>query len=181
MPEQTWYWWNTAQQRIEIATLPAVDIDAGPVGAAPDTAPSLPVKVALQAGALILSILLVVVLARTIRARSPSRQKRLLRRAAQALHRGDQRRAASLLYAWLNTRPEGADWLSLRNTAAIQGDGRLPRTVEALLRAAYSRELPAEIAGDGASALRLLRRSRPGTRHAHRDAGLRLNPVQPRK
>jgi hypothetical protein len=193
LPEQTWYWWNTRDQRVEITTLPAVDIDAGAVGFAPAAKPQRSAADLLPALGLTLGLILALVLVvglglPLLRRRHDADPQALLRRAELALRRGSPRKAAALLYDWLNTRPPGADWLSLRRTAASLSRGGLPESVEALLRAAYADAASADAASAEApstsdkAALRALRktaRRRDGRRSGPSE--LALNPLQPRK
>ena len=183
LPAQTWYWWNTDTGQVESTTLAAVEVNAGGVVAA-ETAESrepfsVPWRIIAIAGAAALALLLLGKLAHRRRARP----ERLLLRAERALRSGSAKQAAALVYTWLNTQPAGADWLSLRKTAAVHGGGDLSEAVEGLLRAAYSGERKPEEAGADTSAfLRKLKQSvRDHKRGQATAIGGALNPVQPRK
>ena len=176
LPEQRFYWWNTASGRVETTILPAVEIDAGAAVASTTSLPKLPALVTkrelLQIAGAVLVLGLITLLWRRLR----SGRRQLLRQAQRAMQQGDQAKAAALLYRWLNTRPAEADWLSLRNTANAAGGESLGGDIEQLLRAAY-----ADTRGeDGRQLKNALRRLRTRTRRHQPATSGGLNPTQPR-
>ena len=180
LPELVFYWWNTRDQRIETTRLPAVEIDAGAAAAPTPSSRRIPVANAALSVALLVALGLSMLLGKWLINRRRSKPESLLRQADRALRSGSREEAVSLAYAWLNSRPADADWLSLREAAACQGKGELSLAVEALLGAVYSargRESTSRHRIDGD--LRQLSRAAP----EEKDSGevLPLNPRQPRK
>ncbi len=166
LPAQTIYWWNTDTGSLESAVLDAVEIDAG---AAPATAaPASPPLAWLKWLPVLLGAAALALLVKRFRARAASP----LRRARQALRRGDARGAARALYGWLNTRAGTDDWLSLRASAAGVDASA---AADQLLTAAYSSQ-----AGPLPDASQLSGLNTSPARPRAASSG-RLNPTQPRK
>jgi hypothetical protein len=160
-------WWNTETLERETAELPAVNIDAGApiMGLPPIMAPgwSWPA----MAGTAVLLVLLLLVLRRQHRQPDP------LKRARQALRRGNMPATARALYAWLNRNSGKPGWLSLRETAATVD---AEAAADALLASSFGKQ--AQPVPEARGLLRRL--ARPGRRKPVPPA-LSLNPSQPRK
>lgn len=165
LPALEFSWWNTDTGTLELATLPAVTVDAGVAGTArsefrlPTLSPMyLMIPVAL------LALWLGYRQWRSFRGKP-------LTQARSALRRGDAHAATAALYRWLNTRP--SNWLSLRDAAGAE---EASEEAERLLRASYG---PGEAEPDyGTGLIRRLRQRRAG---AVSKPSLSLNPAQPRK
>lgn len=138
LPEKNYYWWNTATQSAEIATLAAITIDAG---VAPSTKAETRVTPTLSAFPfqwLLLAPLAGLLIAwyRIYRRRVAND---LLGAAQRALRQGHESRGLSLAYTWLNREQPGPDWLSLRHTIESLDDGNSGQAIESLMRSVYAK------------------------------------------
>jgi hypothetical protein len=178
---ESFHWWNTESGKLELATLPAVTLDAGE----PGWTAHVPTLSPIVGWGFVAAILLGLAIFFTYRQRSgstiPGRGLRR-RQALRALRSGDRQNAVTALYAWLNSRAGEPGWLSLRNTVAGYRDESAMRATEDLLDEVYS-----EAARQAASSRKLeivLRRGSAPTEPGQADQPRfrpPLNPSQPRK
>lgn len=139
LPEQIFYWWDTAGGQLQLAILPALTIEvAGDGTAAPSTDYQLHINIRLR-WVLLAAILLLIGIAVRRRARQPAQysDRQLLRAARRSLRAGDRQRATLLLYQWLNRKPSQRDWLSLRQAATSSADPLLAAQIDSLLATTY--------------------------------------------
>jgi hypothetical protein len=138
LPEQVFYWWDTAKGEVHTQRLAAITIDAGAAATGTATSPNtsdtqlpwrwMPVALA--------TMLLIGLLIYRLRHPPPPSSRTQLGAASRALKNGDAKLAASLLYDWMNTTQGGKEGRSLRAMAGSNPE--LAATVEQLLQTAYS-------------------------------------------
>lgn len=139
LPEQVFYWWDTAKGEVHTQRLAAITIDAG-VAAASTTASSWTSDIQLQlrwVAVALPALLLVALLTYRLRHPPPPSSRARLRAATRALEKGDAKLAATLLYDWMNKTQTGEEGRSLRVMAGSSPE--LAVAVEQLLQVAYSR------------------------------------------
>ena len=177
LPALEFYWWDTSTQQVQVASVAAVDIDAGTTAAAVNDNLG-DSKFRIQPHWLLVPLALLLILAVRKRWRnrpSSSNSGTLLRAANRALRQGDTGKALQLLYAWLNNEHSEGDWLSLRDSSSAGDNRALARQVDAMLAAAYGRQQ----APNGREDLRGLQRKSVGTgwrRLLSAPVRLQLNP-----
>lgn len=140
LPAQEFYWWDTSGRQVQIASLIAVDIDAGIAATVVDGSAGI-IDINIQLYWLLFPLALLLVLAvgkRWRQAPGLSNGGALLRAANRALRQGDTGKALQLLYAWLNNQHSAPDWLSLRDSSS--DSAALAGQVDAMLAAAYGRQ-----------------------------------------
>jgi hypothetical protein len=135
LPQQVFHYWDTENQRAASVRLEAVKVDAGQ---ALSRAATTPIEVRIHLRWLLPPLLLLIV-ALWLKGRrgKTSNPRHYLRAANRALRRGEEEVAMQMLYEWLNREQPGADWLSLRHTAAAASDPDLVSAIEALLEKVY--------------------------------------------
>jgi hypothetical protein len=184
LPEQVFYWWDTANNELNSAILPELAIDAG-VAAGSDTAEvsdvqrtqllqGLPRPFWLAIGLALTALLAIYWWRRRSQGVSESR---LLRRARRALRRGDGNTAVRLLYRWLNVFRPPPDWYQLRISLNPAGEPEPAGQVDDLLERSYggrdksgSPELPVVKPARASWLVRCWRKYGPGPLQ------LKLNP-----
>ena len=138
LPAVNYYWWNTATQSAEIATLEAITVDAG-VAVASSTkdqpAASLP-SFPLRWLWLLAVPILLIAWYRIYRRRIDTD---VLGAALQALKQGRRSQGLGMLYAWLNRAQPGPNWLSLRSTAQAWEDPSSQGAIEEIITGVYGK------------------------------------------
>lgn len=184
LPEQTFYWWDTANQQLEIAVLEAVTVDAGIGAIKPSAERAEPGPRGEEAFNLRwLTLLLLLPLGYALYRLHLSRagqynERDLLKQVENCLLAGHREEAVVLLYQWLNQSQPRPDWIHLRDAASERADPAIATQISALLDSVFGPEDAA--VGEPLKARRLAGgRRTPGflTRWLPRPIALDLNPV----
>jgi hypothetical protein len=144
LPDQTFYWWDTANNQMEITILPAVTVDAGGGVLAPPPISGSPVTPEKRAHldplwlAPMLLLPLIYMLYRLRRSRAGQFDERLLLKQVEAcLRSGERERAIEFLYQWLNQSRPLPDWYRLRRAVSDHADSATAGKVSALMDSVY--------------------------------------------
>jgi hypothetical protein len=142
LPAQEFYWWDTNEQQLRIASLAAIDIGAGITTASVDDSQG-DIEIHIRLHWLLVPLALLLILAvRKRRRRQPTiaNSGTILRAANRALRRGDTSEALQLLYGWLNSEHPARNWLSLRESSSASPNAALAGQVDAMLAAGYGQQ-----------------------------------------
>ena len=144
LPEQLFYWWDSRDRELKTVLLPELKIDAGIATSSSAGSESTPLRVRIREQlpqtwllAALLGLVVGLGLLLWRRRPRPASESKLLRQVGRALRRGDNERAARLLYRWLNTFQPQPDWYRLRAALARAAGDAGAQQVDILLAKAY--------------------------------------------
>ena len=147
LPEQVFYWWDTGEQLLREAVLPALTIEAGGMAGVPAATAGTNDTVSLQPAPAWMAIAAGVILAAALwhyrrRNTGIGTERAQWRHINRALRRRESALAVRLLYQWLNSLQPAPDWLRVRTALATRLNADDIQQLDYLLAQVYAESPP---------------------------------------